>query len=110
MSVYVGMDIGGTKCAVSIGAQTEEGFSIVAREETPTPKAQEAAIDWLCSQAEKLCEGQTIAGVGISAGGPLDAERGELQNPPNLPGWQGLSLTGIASKRLHAPCVLENDA
>lgn len=110
MSVYVGMDIGGTKCAVSIGAQTEDGFRIVAREETPTPKDQLAAMDWFCEQAGSLCEGQAIAGVGISAGGPLDAERGELQNPPNLPGWQGVSLTEIVHGRLHAPCLLENDA
>ncbi len=110
MSIYVGMDIGGTKCAVSLGTQTADGFRITAREEIQTPAQQQTAMDWFCQTAETLCRGQHIAGVGISAGGPLDSESGELQNPPNLPGWKGVSLTRLVQQRLHAPCVLENDA
>ena len=40
----------------------------------------------------------------------MDADKGELCNPPNLPGWHGISLTDCAQQKLHAPALLENDA
>lgn len=110
MGVYVGLDIGGTKCAAVIGALEGEDIHILAREAFATPRAQEEAMERLCGLAAKLSAGQEILGVGISSGGPMDAETGVLCNPPNLPGWSGLSLTDFVSARLHAPAVLENDA
>ena len=40
----------------------------------------------------------------------MDADKGKLCNPPNLPGWHGISLTDYAQQKLHAPALLENDA
>ena len=110
MGCLIGLDIGGTKCAVSVGEANGDQLRILAREAMATPKDQSAAMDQLCAMAERLYHGQKIDGVGISAGGPLDAETGMLQNPPNLPGWQGLSLTQRVGRQLLAPCTLENDA
>lgn len=110
MSVLVGLDIGGTKCAVSIGRAESDGITILRREAIQTPASQTDAMDALCALAKSLALGETVAGVGISAGGPLDAETGMLQSPPNLPGWRDVSLTRLVGEALHAPCVLENDA
>jgi len=110
MSVYIGLDIGGTKCAVSVGVEESSGFRIVRREAIPTPADQLEAMEQLCALADQLLNGETALGIGISAGGPLDAQRGILHNPPNLPGWRDVSLTDFASRRLHAPCAMENDA
>ena len=110
MGVYIGLDIGGTKCAAVAGALEGENLRILAREAFATPRSQEEAMDRLCALAEGLAQGRQILGVGISSGGPMDAERGMLCNPPNLPGWSGLSLTDYARARLHAPALLENDA
>ena len=110
MNRYVGLDIGGTKCAVSVGAEEEIGLRIVAREAIDTPADQREAMNRLLALAENLLAGERAVGVGISAGGPMDAESGMLQNPPNLPGWSGVSLTRLAGERLSAPCVMENDA
>lgn len=110
MSVLVGLDLGGTKCAVSVGTEQPGGFRILRREALATPTDQVEAMERLCALAERLREGEAVAGIGISAGGPLNAREGTLLSPPNLPGWKDLSLTRLASERLHAPCVLENDA
>jgi len=110
MSVYVGFDIGGTKCACVIGQEENGQMHILSREAFVTPKDQEEAINHLCDLAESMTAGEEILGIGISSGGPMDADKGELCNPPNLPGWHGLSLTKYAEERLHAPAVLENDA
>jgi len=110
MGVYVGFDIGGTKCAVSTGLSHGDGISILVREEIPTPSAQEEAMERMCGMAKGLANGEEILGVGLSAGNPMDPAKGMLLNPPNLPGWTGISLTEWATRELHAPAMLENDA
>ncbi len=110
MSVLVGLDIGGTKCAVSIGRAEGDGIAILQREAIATPASQTEAMDALCALARGLAGGEAVSGVGISAGGPLDAEAGVLLSPPNLPAWRDLSLTKWAGEALGAPALLENDA
>jgi len=110
MSVLVGIDLGGTKCAVSVGMEQPEGFSLLRREAIATPADQLEAMRALCAMAQRMTEGETVAGTGISAGGPLDAAQGMLLSPPNLPGWRDVSLTAMAQECLHAPAMLENDA
>lgn len=110
MGIYVGFDIGGTKCAAVTGIEKDGELTILGREAFATPADQQEALDRLCALAEKLAGGQEILGIGISSGGPMDADKGELCNPPNLPGWHGISLTDYAQQKLHAPALLENDA
>lgn len=110
MSVLVGIDLGGTKCAVSVGMEQPEGFRLLRREAIATPADQQDAMHALCAMARRMTEGETVAGTGISAGGPLDAAQGMLLSPPNLPGWRDVSLTAMAQECLHAPAMLENDA
>ncbi|MBR5547833.1 MAG: ROK family protein [Clostridia bacterium] len=109
--LLVGLDIGGTKCAVIAGLMNEQGdITIEAREAFPTPKTQEEAIQHLGDLAERMTAGRKIAAIGISAGNPMDAEKGMLLNPPNLPGWTGISMTDRMTERFHAPARMENDA
>lgn len=110
MRVYIGLDIGGTKCAVSVGRKAADGIEILAREAFLTPKSQGEAMSRMCALAKELARGEKIFGVGLSAGNPMDAEAGLLKNPPNLPGWADVSLTAIAERELSAPAILENDA
>lgn len=108
--VVTGFDIGGTKCAVSTGVEEGEGIRLICREAFPTPATQEEAMVRMCAMARDQAQGEAILGVGLSAGNPMDAEKGMLLNPPNLPGWTGVSLTNWASRELGAPAKLENDA
>jgi len=109
--LLVGLDIGGTKCAVITGLLDEQGqIAIQAREAFPTPQTQEEAIQHLGDLTEKMTAGRPIAAIGISAGNPMDAEKGMLLNPPNLPGWTGISMTERMTERFHAPARMENDA
>jgi glucokinase len=110
MSVYVGFDIGGTKCAVSTGRVQGDAIEILSRDEVPTPGSQEEAMTLMCQMALRQAAGEEILGVGLSAGNPMDAAKGCLLGPPNLPGWTGVSLTDWAEKALGAPARLENDA
>lgn len=108
--ILCGIDIGGTKCAVSIGINEGESIEIIKRKEIATPLSQEKALNEIKTIAKELKGSYTIQAIGISAGNPMDIKTGELKNPPNLPGWQGVSLTSYFSRALEAPAIIENDA
>lgn len=99
---YIGIDIGGTKCAVTRGeplrVEKKLRFATATKEETLARiiEAVEA-----CMPADA---------IGISSGGPLDEERGVILSPPNLPGWDEVPITAILEEKFGIPVFLRNDA
>lgn len=53
---------------------------------------------------------KTILGIGISAPGPLDAQRGILIAPPNFPGWVRSPIRQIVEEKTGFTTFLDNDA
>lgn len=53
---------------------------------------------------------EKLAGVGISAPGPLDGENGVILNPPRFDLWHNVSICSELRERLHIPVYLENNA
>ena len=110
--LYAGFDIGGTKCAVTLGRSNGTDMQILERREIPTPgtwiEAMEAMFLRVDDMRSKVNE--PLDACGFSCGGPLDAVRGVVLSPPNLPGWDRVPVTDMASERLGVPAFLENDA
>lgn len=116
MKKFIGIDIGGTKCAATLGESEAENIKIAAKErfETPARNPQETikklfeATDAILK--EKKLSAADIAAFGISCGGPLDSKKGIIQNPPNLPAWDNIKICDAFSERYGVPCGLQNDA
>ena len=106
----IGFDIGGTKCAVCIGTETENGIAILDKRVLPTDLkiSPYEMIDRLCAAAEEM--GGLTDTVGISCGGPLDAKEGIIQSPPNLPGWDDVHIVEYLRDTYGVRAYLENDA
>ena len=98
----IGIDIGGTKCAVVLGDDTHVEKKI----KFPTTTCEETLKNILHAVSE-IGEGDAI---GISCGGPLDAERGVILSPPNLPGWDEIHITDLLAEKFGIPAYLCNDA
>ena len=105
MKEYIGIDIGGTKCAVVRG--NEEGkilkklrFSTRDREET---------LKEIFDSAEALWS-EHVQAIGVSCGGPLNGKTGVILGPPNLPGWDRVPITDMLTERFHVQAKLCNDA
>lgn len=108
MKKLVGLDIGGTKCAVSVGSAAGGGLDIQSRDEFAT-----AGLSWrqvLDGFAQRISALPEIAAIGISCGGPLDSRRGVVMSPPNLPGWDDVPVTEFFRERFGVPVALQNDA
>ena len=113
MTVLIGFDIGGTKCAVSVGEERDGGLNILRKRTIPTDHAvpPRLMLERLCALAwELLAPGEVPVAAGISCGGPLDSRRGVILSPPNLPGWDEVPATAIVSALMRCPVALQNDA
>ena len=108
----IGIDIGGTKCAVclgdSLGAvrdriqfQTESGFD-------KNRQALLAAMQTLLDRSELSV--RDFSAIGISCGGPLNSKTGVILSPPNLPGWDNIEIVKMAEEEWNIPAFLLNDA
>lgn len=108
MKISIGFDVGGTKCAMSVGECAEDSVKIIRREEFPT-----AGLTWQ-QTLERFAELATSVGkfdnIGISCGGPLDSATGVVMSPPNLPGWDDVPVVKFFADRFGVPVRLQNDA
>ena len=106
----LGFDIGGTKCAVSLG-HVEQGMLIVDEKRSmPTDFSitPYEMIDRMCETAEQMTK--DFSRIGISCGGPLDSRRGVILSPPNLPGWDEVEIVAYLKARYGGRVSLQNDA
>ena len=98
----IGVDIGGTKCAVVLG--DENGIAKKIKFQTTT---NTETIQNIIHAIREIGEGDAI---GISCGGPLDAKNGIILSPPNLPGWDEVHITEMLQAEFHIPAYPCNDA
>ncbi|HEY1921219.1 MAG TPA: ROK family protein [Tepidisphaeraceae bacterium] len=108
--LFLGLDIGGTKCAAVVGSRDGQ---ILQRIQWPSDanRGPDPMIRDICTQATILLQTHTaISAAGVSIGGPLDAQQGIIQSPPNLPGWQQIPLKAILQEKLQLPIRIEHDA
>lgn len=108
----IGLDIGGTKCAVCLGNSegkpldkikfpTLEGF------EDNWKQLKHAIYEILGANKISIND---INAVGISCGGPLDSAKGIILHPPNLPDWNNIPIVKIIEDEFNIPAFLMNDA
>lgn len=105
---YIGFDIGGTKCAVSLGHITDR-VSILKKEQLPTGLPH-PTMDALLQHVKEWQKEYDITAAGISCGGPLDPKNGIILTPPNLPAWHGFAIADYIQDACGIPATLENDA
>ena len=114
MKNILGVDIGGTKCAVTFGRQEGSDIDVVDKIAFPTTSCQET-IENLKSSIRQIMDrnglmsGNTYA-IGISCGGPLDSRTGVVMSPPNLPGWDNIPIVKILSEEFGIRAAIHNDA
>ncbi len=108
--MYIGLDIGGTKCAASLGNLAEE-VEILDKITFPTAGKTPDEILGLFSdfitEKQKLYK---IEGIGIACGGPLDSRQGIIKKPPSLPLWDGIKIVEYFENKFNIPTHLKNDA
>ena len=106
----IGFDIGGTKCAVSLGKIGDDQIEILQRIEYPTEYLPEETLQKFAPFIEKIKSEFHVATAGISCGGPLDSKKGIITATTNLPGWHGFEIVKYIKESFGLDAKLENDA
>ena len=110
MSLYIGIDIGGTKIAG--GLVTHDG-RVIRSERRPTPLVGgaailEAALDIVHRFLDAAPE--PVLGIGVGTGGQVNTERGLIVTATDiLPGWAGTEVRLAFEKTFGLPCSVDND-
>jgi glucokinase len=110
--VYLGLDIGGTKCSVVVG---DASFSVLQKIgfDTNTERGWKSILSEFTAHIKSLLKENKhykLKRIGISCGGPLDSRQGIVCSPPNLPGWDNVPITKILSNEFGVETALQNDA
>lgn len=110
--VVVAMDWGGTWARASVANRNGELLW-----DTRLPNVVGGSKEQLLADAESVlrqaivwCGERRIAGIGIAAAGPIDAETGTFYAPPNLAVLDGVSLKEAWEEKLGYPVFIGNDA
>ena len=108
----LGLDIGGTKCAVT-ACEAEKGkISVLDKKVfvTDTYIPGEEMIKGYYPVMKEYKEKYDCECIGISCGGPLDSGTGTIIAPPNLPNFKDVEIVKILEKDFGVPAFLQNDA
>jgi len=114
---YIGLDIGGTKCAVSLGCDAA-GSSLEILDKVRFETGQRspyAVLEEFLTELKAMLDrhglaADAIESIGISCGGPLNSRTGVIQSPPNLPGWDNIPAAEFFQQATGIPTWLQNDA
>jgi glucokinase len=109
----IGIDIGGTKCAVVWG----DSSGVIKEKVRFETRVLERGFNEILAEIDDVIQSMTnshgveyLSGIGISCGGPLDSRSGRILGPPNLPGWDDVPIVDILKNRWNVPVALQNDA
>jgi glucokinase len=109
----VGVDMGGTNLRIAGYTREWQRLASIAVptrvNDGPTAVLQDmaAAIRSVIEQSGGVSE---LEGIGVGSPGPIELPEGRLLQPPNLPGFHGLSLKLELEALLKLPVVIESDA
>lgn len=103
MKKFIGVDIGGTKCAVVKGDERGNIYEKVRFDTQDCRTTVEKIIETVMQMGE--CDA-----VGISCGGPLDSKKGIIMSPPNLPDWYNVPIVSMIKEKTGVPAGIRNDA
>lgn len=107
MSIYLGIDIGGTKIAA--GLVTDSG-QVLRQSRCPTPLCGGTSILDAALSLAAFYQNEPLQAVGIGTGGQVRADLGVIASATYLlPGWAGTQVKSAFEAALALPCAVDND-
>ncbi|MGH4125051.1 MAG: ROK family protein [Clostridium sp.] len=113
MKYIIGVDLGGTKISCALSNLSGEVIEIQVVE-TNASQGETAILNRIINVIDKVMRNKNISigdvkAIGIGAPGPLDARRGLIVEPANLP-FKNFDLVTPIVDRFNIPVYLDNDA
>jgi glucokinase len=108
--LFLGFDVGGTKCAAIVGDACGNLSNRIQWPSNPQRGPKQMISNFLIQGKKLISQFPSIVSIGVTIGGPLNAEQGIICSPPNLPGWDKIPLKSILENKFKIPVYIEHDA
>jgi glucokinase len=106
--MFLGIEIGGTKLQLGVGAG--DGVLVAIERFDVVPKRGAIGIlEQIAAAGRELIERHHVRGVGFGFGGPIDAATGTVVKSHHVEGWDNFPLGQWCSHELGLPATIEND-
>lgn len=119
-SYLLGVDIGGTKVAISIAKfspNTMQKPVLITSSRVPGGSfaPPQETFNAIIQETERLMadldlNGDDFAAIGLGAPGSIDLNTGIMASSPNMPGWTDVDLRAPLQLHFNCPVFVENDA
>jgi glucokinase len=108
VSVYLGVEIGGTKLQAGVCDQRGR-LQTLARRLVQRKQGARAILRHLEEIIPSLLEAHHVRAIGVGFGGPVDFARGRVVRSFHITGWDGFLLRRWFEQCFELPVVVEND-
>lgn len=108
MKVFAGIEIGGTKLQIVLG---DENANIFDRHRFVVNQTEGAA--GIRARVEEVLRGvdkNSLAGIGVGFGGPVDRTNGKVWTSYHVSGWTGFPIKDWLTDLFAVPVNIDNDA
>lgn len=105
MSLYIGLDIGGTKF---LAAAANAKRKILRRIKKASPQDLSQGLHLLKEMITEISAGEKIEGIGAAIGGPLNWRTGVV-SPLHQPEWRNIPLKNIMETSFKCPFHVDVD-
>lgn len=106
---FLGIEIGGTKLQLGIGAGDGSDFLAFERRDIDLAKGAAGILAQIEEAGTKLIAAHRVQRAGIGFGGPVDSELGRVIKSHQVAGWDDVPLGSWCEEKLGVPAVLGND-
>ena len=107
--MFLGIEIGGTKLQLGLGAGDGSAPVVLERFEVDPRRNADGILERIELTAAKLKEKHEITGIGFGFGGPVDAAKGRTIKSHQIEGWNDFPLAEWSHKVLGLPAAIGND-
>ncbi|BAU07409.1 ROK family protein [Fischerella sp. NIES-3754] len=110
MSIILALDFGDTKLAAAIAHAGSQEWLGYERRLSPVNADVSTDLEIMRSLIHSLLQGEKPTAIGVSFGGPVDANTGTVRLSHHVPGWENIPLRQLLAEEYGVAVGVDNDA
>ncbi|TBR61980.1 sugar kinase [Westiellopsis prolifica IICB1] len=110
MSLILALDFGGTKLAAAIAHANSQEWLSYQRCLSPANAYASTDLEIMRSLIHSLLQEVKPMAIGVSFGGPVDANTGTIRLSHHVPGWENVPLQELLADEYGVSVGVDNDA
>src|SRR5690348_4658959 len=107
-TMYLGIEIGGTKLQLGVGDASGGELVELVREDVDGSRGAAGILEQIDRSAAALVQKYPVERIGVGFGGPVDAAAGLATKSHQVAGWEGFSLVRWCSETLGREATIGN--